>query len=61
MSAVVIKGTSAGAYDGVEVGLHEFLVEVHFIEVSSGLKDDVHVVEACNLVVGNEGRDHLGV
>ena len=53
VSAVVINGESVGAYDGVEIGLHELLVEIHFIEVSSGLEDDIHVVETCNLGVGS--------
>ena len=36
-------------HDGVEVGLHELLVEIHFVEIPVRAKDDVHVIQTSDL------------
>ena len=33
----------------MKVSLHKLFVEIHFIKVAVGLKDNVHVVQTCNL------------
>lgn len=57
MSSIrIITAISMNAYNSVEIGLHELLVEVHFVEITTWLEDDVHIVEACNLARGERCR-----
>lgn len=45
-------------HDGVQVGFHGLLVQVDFVEV--GGVDDVHVVEACNVLVTSKVTQQPG-
>ena len=37
-------------HDGMEVGLREFLIDIHFIKVPIWAKDNVHVIQANDLL-----------
>lgn len=50
----IIGAGSMDSYNCVKIGLHEFFVEVHFIEVAIRLEDDIHVIKTCNLWAGCE-------
>lgn len=44
---------TVSTHDGVKVGFHELLVEIHLVKVSIRAEDDVHVVQASDLYPSN--------
>jgi len=56
---VRVRERLARADDGVEVGLHELFVEIHLIEVPIRAEDNVHIIQASDVLVSAEMMQQL--
>lgn len=54
-----IRERLSGTNNSVKVCLHELFVEVYFVKDSIRLKDNVHIIEASNILVATEVVEEL--